>query len=459
MKKPDTVIYHPPPQPLSVPPISVNINNLTTIDPKPKAKTTFTTDEISQILAEDAEQYDISLILGSQVLEDDLKQQPGQKKLISKIIYSKGKYIKAYCEGFINEENRVSIRMQGICEDGTIIIKDEELSHLVLSGVCKLILVQEVLPYQTPLKLIKTFDEFCQICFFPFMIFKDNGDVNQSGSESEISHNGGTPSRQSESSQLNSNMRQIDLWGRSPGILLGETLIVFLSNRCNVSLHYLQDESFRLGITSLEGECTNPIFIELQYDKATFNNMFEIFEHEDFTSDGEKVPLRENEVPLRSLKLKNKDYAEVLKSGIMELENFLWKEFGDTIGFNFLVYERTGLIYQIRLRTDPQDGLQMELWSVRDSPTEKCFKIKCKTLYDLRLKKHQSDTVERDTTMPYNKIWTFFGVNRADLSRPQLHLVAYLYLTTLFLYLPTMELNKGDDEDSENEEQALISNK
>jgi len=37
--------------------------------------------------------------------------------------------------------------------------------------------------------------------------------------------------------------------------------------------------------------------------------------------------------------------------------------------------------------------------------------------------------------------------------------VAYLYLRTLFLHLPTMEINKGDDEDSDNEEKAIIKNK
>ena len=40
-----------------------------------------------------------------------------------------------------------------------------------------------------------------------------------------------------------------------------------------------------------------------------------------------------------------------------------------------------------------------------------------------------------------------------------MHLVSHLYLKTLFLFLPTMELNKGDEEDSENEEKALISHK
>ena len=51
----------------------------------------------------------------------------------------------------------------------------------------------------------------------------------------------------------------------------------------------------------------------------------------------------------------------------------------------------------------------------------------------------------------------FFGVHIQDLSLPFLKLVSYIYLSTLIFYLPTMVLNKGSEEDSENEEQAMIS--
>ena len=50
-------------------------------------------------------------------------------------------------------------------------------------------------------------------------------------------------------------------------------------------------------------------------------------------------------------------------------------------------------------------------------------------------------------------------MNKKDLTRTQLHLIAHLYLKTLFLHMPTMELNKGDEEDSDYEERAKIDNR
>ena len=101
----------------------------------------------------------------------------------------------------------------------------------------------------------------------------------------------------------------------------------------------------------------------------------------------------------------------------------------------------------------------MELWCVKDNRKEQKMMIKCQTLYTLRMKKYQEEEVLRTTELLYQNIWTIFGLNKKDLTRTQLHLVAYLYLRTLFLHLPTMELNKGDDEDSDFEEKAIIRNK
>ena len=65
----------------------------------------------------------------------------------------------------------------------------------------------------------------------------------------------------------------------------------------------------------------------------------------------------------------------------------------------------------------------------------------------------------REHVLSYLNIWTDFGLIKVDLIYTELHLVAYLYLKTLVLYLPTMDLNKGDEEDSETEEKAMISKK
>ena len=45
------------------------------------------------------------------------------------------------------------------------------------------------------------------------------------------------------------------------------------------------------------------------------------------------------------------------------------------------------------------------------------------------------------------------------MKRTELHLISYLYLKTLFLFLPTISFNKGDEEDSDHEEKAWISSK
>lgn len=46
----------------------------------------FSSREIEHILNEDHEQYDISLVLNSKVIEQDLKKEPNQRKVVSKII-------------------------------------------------------------------------------------------------------------------------------------------------------------------------------------------------------------------------------------------------------------------------------------------------------------------------------------------------------------------------------------
>ena len=55
--------------------------------------------------------------------------------------------------------------------------------------------------------------------------------------------------------------------------MLEEDLTVkFMNNECCVALHYLQEESFRLTITSLEDEHIKTISInlEMQFEEDTF---------------------------------------------------------------------------------------------------------------------------------------------------------------------------------------------
>ena len=68
------------------------------------------------------------------------------------------------------------------------------------------------------------------------------------------------------------------------GLLEDEVTVRFMENECSIALHYLNDESFRLTITSLEDEHIKTISInlELEFDKETFDKLFEFYEHESF---------------------------------------------------------------------------------------------------------------------------------------------------------------------------------
>ena len=106
---------------------------------------------------------------------------------MSQIVFANGKYVKAFCEGFLDAEDEVCLKISGICEDSEVTIIEEELHHDVLFGITKVIFIKGVIPMETPLKLIKTFSDFCRICIFPFLAFV-NENHNASQSESGISN-------------------------------------------------------------------------------------------------------------------------------------------------------------------------------------------------------------------------------------------------------------------------------
>ena len=111
-----------------------------------------------------------------------------------------------------------------------------------------------------------------------------------------------------------------------------------------------------------------------------------------------------------SLKALTKEFFESLRPAFKELESQLCSEIGTKATFSFLVFERNSLIYQIRVSNG--FPVTMELWSVRDNPQKQQIDIKCKTLYELKLKKHNnSEFLERHSTLPYANLWMHFGVH------------------------------------------------
>ena len=107
----------------------------------------FSQREIEHILKEDHEQYDISLVLNSFVIEQDLKKEHNQRKVVSKIIQAYGRYVKVYCEGYLSgDPGHMCIKLWGVCEDSGITIVEEELDRTMLSGICKVMFLHGVMP-------------------------------------------------------------------------------------------------------------------------------------------------------------------------------------------------------------------------------------------------------------------------------------------------------------------------
>lgn len=172
-----------------------------------------------------------------------------------------------------------------------------------------------------------------------------------------------------------------------------------------------------MSISSIEGEKANQLFIELDLDKATFGKHFKLIEHESFMQGGEYIGLLSGETTIPSVRVIDGSFIESIRTGIAHFEQYLRAEFGPKISFNFLVYERTSLLNQLKIKHDPDQGPMIELWCVRDQPLQKRIKFTCKTLYTICLKKNSPERLEREAFLEYLKIWTYFGLNKLDLTR------------------------------------------
>ena len=113
----------------------------------------------------------------------------------------------------------------------------------------------------------------------------------------------------------------------------------------------------------------NAIFLELEYDEDSFAKFFEYQNHNQFKVDGQALPKKKGEHQLQSVKVQQTQFMESIIDGIAALETHLKKQFkSPDLSFDFLVHERTGLIYQLRVHDELDEGVQMELWCVTDLP-------------------------------------------------------------------------------------------
>jgi len=95
--------------------------------------------------------------------------------------------------------------------------------------------------------------------------------------------------------------------------------IEFLGNQCNVTLHYLENESFRIAITSHEEVKTNSLFMELEFDEESFGKTIE-FINNTFKVKKQVVLVKPGEIQIPSLKTLSKSFINNIMSGITEFE-------------------------------------------------------------------------------------------------------------------------------------------
>jgi len=72
------------------------------------------------------------------------------------------------------EEQILSLTISALCDDPSIKVRTQVMDNLVLSTLLKYMIVRDVLPKTQPLKHIKTFEDFCRVCVFPFLVFENN---------------------------------------------------------------------------------------------------------------------------------------------------------------------------------------------------------------------------------------------------------------------------------------------
>jgi len=151
--------------------------------------------------------------------------------LVSKVILCNGLQYKIYCEVFaIDIEGKKDLRFKisGLCEDSRIQVNDEDLQFFELKSILKLLIVKDVTNPLFPIKCVRLFDMLCKFFIFPFIQITQgtsNGvgntgtnreDSIRTGSVAVLDSAGGSNPH---NGSLTAGEKQIEIWGRAPGIL------------------------------------------------------------------------------------------------------------------------------------------------------------------------------------------------------------------------------------------------
>lgn len=161
----------------------------------------------------------------------------------------------------------------------------------------KILMTKEVLPASKPISHIRSFSDVCRYILFPFMKLYVPKDTHEDQSaESRVPTLSNSQKfnnlKQEVSSQISHNLSngsqpnksQIELQGRAVGIINGLIEMEFLSNRCLLSLHFIDACKFRVSITNIEKEnnAMNMLAFDLITDRETYQTLFKEIHSSDF---------------------------------------------------------------------------------------------------------------------------------------------------------------------------------
>lgn len=67
---------------------------------------------------------------------------------------------------------------------------------------------------------------------------------------------------------------------------------------------------------------------------------------------------------------------------------------------------------------------------MKDDTKNNCLRVFCKTLYEVKIKKHVKEYLERTFNIDYELFWVYFGVQykKDKLDRSQIKLFTFLLL-------------------------------
>ena len=106
---------------------------------------------------------------------------------------------------------------------------------------------------------------------------------------------------------------------------------------------------------------------------------------------------------------------------------------------------------------DKEDNsLVQELWIVKDDKQSKQWIFSWFTLYDVKISKNTSKRLIRTLSFPYDNLWKYFGVDIESCDRSDILMFASMLLDSMELEMPTINLQRDANEDSDAEEEVHI---